>query len=60
MLIVIGLRVKIVPLVFLRRLAFNRLKQSELWVKASPRAPVFTAFGHFCPRSLRGGERCGG
>lgn len=54
------LRVKVSPLVCSRRFTHNRLKQRVLRVKASPCAPVFTAFGHFCPWSLRGGERCGG
>ena len=52
--------VKDSPCLCSRRLALNRLKQRWLRVKASPCAPVFTVFGYFCPRSLRGGERCGG
>lgn len=54
------LRVKASPLVCSRRFTHNRLKQRVLCVKASPCAPVFTVFGYFCLRSLRGGERCGG
>ena len=60
MLSVSVLRVKASPLVCSRLFTHNRLKQRMLRVKASPCAPVFTAFGYFCLRSLRGGERCGG
>lgn len=54
------LRVKDLPHACSRRFALNRLKQSVLWVKASPRALSSPSFGHFARGRREGASGAAG